>query len=252
MIGYYHSIESFGTVDGPGIRLVVFMQGCPLRCLYCHNPDTWEVNKNKEITVNEIVQLYIRNKPFLKNGGITVTGGEPLLQIDFIIELFKECKKNNIHTALDTSGITFTKENKKFDELIKYVDLVLLDIKHVDNNKHIELTSKPNINILQFLDYLNSHNIKIWIRHVLLKDYTDNDIYLKKLGQLLAKYSNISNVDVLPFHQLANKKYEQLNIDYKLKDYPETKKERAQEAKKIIYDEMLSYYRELREKNKKN
>ena len=243
MVGYYHSIESFGTVDGPGIRLVLFLQGCPLRCLYCHNPDTWEYKKDKSITIDEVIEKYKRNKPFLKNGGITVTGGEPLLQIDFLIELFKKCKEEDIHVALDTSGITYTEIDARYKELIKYVDLVLLDIKHVDNQKHIELTAQPNIQIIKFLDFLYQNNIKVWIRHVLLKDYTDNDDSLMKLGRLLSKYSNISNIDILPFHQMATKKYKELNIEYKLKDYPETTKQRAAEAKEIVYKEIINQYR---------
>ena len=243
MNGYYHSIESFGTVDGPGIRLVLFLQGCPLRCLYCHNPDTWEPSKNKAITADEVIEKYLKNKSFLKNGGITVSGGEPLLQIDFLIELFRKCKEKDIHTALDTSGIVYNEKEPKFMELIKYVDLVLLDIKHINNEKHIELTAVPNIQILKFLEFLYQNNIKVWIRHVLVKDYTNDKESLIKLGKLLSNYSNISNIDVLPFHQLGSNKYEKLNLEYKLKDHPETTKEEALEARKIIYDEIINQYR---------
>ena len=150
-IGNIHSIESCGTVDGPGIRFVVFMQGCPLRCQYCHNPDSWSVEKNKQMTVDEILRKYEGVKEFVKSGGITVTGGEPLMQIDFVTELFKVAKEKNIHTALDTSGILFNHENtQKIDELLKYTDLVLLDIKHINNEEHIKLTGFSNKNILKF------------------------------------------------------------------------------------------------------
>ena len=149
MIGNIHSIESFGTVDGPGIRMVIFMQGCPMRCKYCHNPDTWSFDENKKISVDEILKKYDSIKEFLKNGGITVTGGEPLSQIEFVIELFKKAKEKNIHTTLDTSGVTFNPSNtEKIDELLKYTDLILLDIKHIDDVEHKNLTGFSNKNIL--------------------------------------------------------------------------------------------------------
>jgi len=163
IFGNIHSIESCGTVDGPGIRFVVFMQGCPLRCQYCHNPDSWSVEKNQQMTVDEILEKYDGVKEFVKSGGITVTGGEPLLQIDFVTELFSKAKEKNIHTALDTSGILFNPENtQKIDELLKYTDLVLLDIKHINNAEHIKLTGLPNENILKFAKYLSDKNIPVW------------------------------------------------------------------------------------------
>ena len=156
MFGLIHSIETFGTVDGPGIRLVIFLKGCPMRCLYCHNPDTWTMENAIKMTSSEILEIYNRNKSFYANGGITVTGGEPLLQIDFLIDLFKKAKKENIHTCIDTSGISFKKEEiEKYDELMRYTDLVMLDIKHIDLKKHIELTSQSNEAILEFSKYLD-------------------------------------------------------------------------------------------------
>ena len=163
MKGYIHSQESFGTVDGPGLRYVVFFQGCPMRCQYCHNPDTWEVRKGTEVTVDEIMENYNKNRSFYTKGGLTVTGGEPLLQIDFLLELFKEAKRQNIHTCLDTSGITYrpgnSAYNEKLDELMKYTDLVMLDIKHIDPEKHKVLTAQENKGILAFAKYLEEKNV---------------------------------------------------------------------------------------------
>ena len=163
--GNIHSIESCGTVDGPGIRFVIFMQGCPMRCQYCHNPDSWTTNANKLMTVDEIMQKYDGVKEFVQSGGITVTGGEPLLQINFVTELFKAAKSKNIHTALDTSGITFNPQNTEtIDELLKYTDLVLLDIKHINNEEHKKLTGCSNQNILKFAQYLSEKGIPISIK----------------------------------------------------------------------------------------
>ena len=178
MNGLIHSVESFGTVDGPGIRYVIFMQGCPLRCAYCHNPDTWEIGQGTEISVREVIAEYEKNSSFYKNGGITVTGGEPLLQIDFLTELFKEAKQKGIHTCIDTSGITYNPNSedtiKKFDALFKYCDLVMLDIKHIDPEKHKKLTGADNKNVLSFAKYLEKNNIPVWIRHIIVKNITDD------------------------------------------------------------------------------
>ena len=233
--GNIHSIETFGTVDGPGIRFVVFMQGCPMRCLYCHNPDTWSNDINKQLTVNEILKEYDGVKEFLRNGGITVTGGEPLLQIDFIIELFKEAKNNNIHTALDTSGILFDINNaNKIDEMLKYTDLVLLDIKHIDDAEHKKLTGFSNKSILDFAKYLSDKNIPVWIRHVVVPKITNNPLYLSELGKFLKQLKNIKALDVLPYHNMAVKKYENMGIEYKIKDIEPLSKEEAIKARNII------------------
>ena len=168
MKGFIHSIETFGSVDGPGIRYVVFMQGCPMRCLYCHNPDTWDIGKGREVEAEELIREYEKNKMFYRSGGITVTGGEPLLQIDFLIELFSLAKARGIHTCLDTSGITYSECNNtylaKLDELMRYTDLVMLDIKHIDPLKHREITSRDNSGILAFAGYLADKGIPVWIR----------------------------------------------------------------------------------------
>ena len=187
-IGRIHSVETFGTVDGPGIRMVVFMQGCPMRCAYCHNPDTWAVDGGKTISVDEVLDEYERNKEYYKKGGLTVTGGEPLLQIDFVTQLFQKAKEKKIHTCLDTSGITFsTNPNQlaKIDELIKVTDLVMLDIKHMDEAEHKKLTKQSNVPILAFARYLADRKVEVWIRHVVVPGITDKEVYLKQLTVLI-------------------------------------------------------------------
>ena len=241
--GNIHSIETCGTVDGPGIRFVIFMQGCPLRCQYCHNPDTWQTDTNKLMTVDEIMQKYDGVKEFVQSGGITVTGGEPLLQIDFVTELFKVAKNHGIHTALDTSGITFNHENtENINKLLKYTDLVLLDIKHIDDEEHKKLTGASNKNILAFAQYLSEKQIPVWIRHVVVKDITLNEKYLKELGKFLATLNNIKALDILPYHNMAIPKYESLGINYPLKDTPPTTKEEAINARNIILQEYKNFH----------
>ena len=241
--GNIHSIETCGTVDGPGIRFVIFMQGCPLRCQYCHNPDTWQTDTNKLITVDEIMQKYDGVKEFVQSGGITVTGGEPLLQIDFVTELFKVAKAHGIHTALDTSGITFNQENtENINNLLKYTDLVLLDIKHIDDEEHKKLTGASNKNILAFAQYLSEKQIPVWIRHVVVKDITLNEKYLKELGKFLATLNNIKALDILPYHNMAIPKYESLGINYSLKNTPPTSKEEAINARNIILQEYKKFH----------
>ena len=224
--GYIHSFETFGTVDGPGIRFVVFLYGCPLRCKYCHNPDTWFIDKTKAYTAKEVVNMCLKYKNYYKNGGITVSGGEPLVQIDFLIELFKLCKENAIHTALDTSGILFDSNNEKLKELIKYVDLVLLDIKHIDNEKHIELTTKSNKNVLEFARFLSNNNVPVWIRHVLVPTINTQKEYLIETRKFIDTLTNVKKVEILPYHTLGISKYEMLNIPYLLKGINPPSKEK--------------------------
>lgn len=241
--GNIHSIETCGTVDGPGIRFVIFMQGCPLRCQYCHNPDTWQTDTNKLITVDEIMQKYDGVKEFVQSGGITVTGGEPLLQIDFVTEFFKVAKAHGIHTALDTSGIIFNPENtENINKLLKYTDLVLLDIKHIDDEEHKKLTGASNKNILAFAQYLSEKQIPVWIRHVVVKDITLNEKYLKELGKFVATLNNIKALDILPYHNMAIPKYESLGINYPLKNTPPTSKEEAINARNIILQEYKKFH----------
>lgn len=235
VVGNIHSIESCGTVDGPGIRFVIFTQGCPLRCKYCHNPDTWTLDTNTSMLVKDIMSKYEGVKEFVKSGGITVTGGEPLLQIPFVTELFTEAKKRGIHTALDTSGIVFDRKNTaKIDELLKVTDLVLLDIKHIDDEEHKKLTGVSNKNILDFAKYLSEINKPVWIRHVVVPQITFDKVYLKKLGKFLAGLNNIQALDVLPYHDMAIPKYENLKIAYPLEGVPPLTKEQAIEARNII------------------
>ncbi len=238
MLGKIHSIESFGTVDGPGIRLVIFMQGCPMRCLYCHNPDTWDTNGGEEITVSEIISEYEKNRAFYSKGGITVTGGEPLLQTEFVTELFREAKKRGIHTCIDTSGITYSKANtsylEKLDELMKYTDLVMLDIKHIDSGKHKILTGHENDRIIGFARYLEAKKIPIWVRHVVVEGFTDDEKDLYDLGKFIGSLKNLRALDVLPYHTMGKAKYEELGMDYPLGDMPALDRSKALKAKEII------------------
>ena len=234
--GNIHSLESCGTVDGPGVRFVVFTQGCPLRCKYCHNPDSWGVNINQQMSVEQILEKYNGVKEFCK-GGITVTGGEPLMQVDFVTSLFKEANERGIHTALDTSGVLFNRANTvKIDELLKYTDLVLLDIKHIDNEEHKKLTGLPNENILDFAKYLSEIGKPMWVRHVVVPDITFNPEYLKLLGQFLAGLKNVKALDVLPYHDMAVPKYENLGLKYPLEGVLPLTKEQALEARGYILE----------------
>ena len=238
ILGNIHSLESCGTVDGPGIRFVVFTQGCPLRCKYCHNPDSWTTDVNKQMSVSEILEKYDGVKEFCK-GGITVTGGEPLLQMNFVKYLFEKSKERGIHTALDTSGILFNRKNTgKIDDLLKYTDLVLLDIKHIDNDGHKKLTGLPNTNILDFAKYLSEIEKPVWIRHVVVPEVTYNEKYLKELGVFLADLKNIKALDVLPYHNMAVPKYENLGIDYPFVNIPPLSKSEAIQARNYILEGM--------------
>ncbi len=224
MQGRIHSLESFGTVDGPGTRFVVFVQGCPMRCAYCHNPDTWEMNAGTLMEPAYIIEQYERNQAFYKNGGITVTGGEPLMQPDFLIDLFTLAKEKRIHTCIDTSGISFNPDNavliEKLDRLMMLTDLVMLDIKHIDPEKHKELTAQPNTNILKFAAYLNEKGVDMWIRHVVVPGITDDEVYLEQLGYFIGQFANLKALDVLPYHTMGENKYEKLGMEYKLAGVP--------------------------------
>ena len=235
MTGRIHSLESFGTVDGPGIRYVVFTQGCPMRCMYCHNPDTWDPNGGREVTVEEILSEFNANRDFYAKGGITVTGGEPLLQMDFLTELFKQAKSQGIHTCIDTSGITFNPQNtEKMDTLMSYTDLVMLDIKHIDNEEHIKLTGKSNTNILQFAKYLEERKKPLWVRHIIVEGITDKPEYLTRLGRFIGSLKNLSALDVLPYHTMGVNKYKELGIPYKLEGVPALPLSEAVKAKQYI------------------
>ena len=240
MKGYIHSIETFGSVDGPGIRYVVFLQGCPMRCLYCHNPDTWAISKGRAVSAEEIIAEYEKNKMFYRNGGITVTGGEPLLQVDFLIELFSLAKGKGIHTCLDTSGITFTPGTsdykRKLYELMGYVDLVMLDIKHISSDKHKTITSHGNENVLAFALYLAEKSIPVWIRHVIVEGYTDDPDDLRALGRFIGGLKNVKALDVLPYHAMGEAKYRELGINYPLSGMKPLEKSEAEKAKNHILE----------------
>lgn len=234
-----HSFESFGTVDGPGIRYVIFVKGCNLRCGYCHNPDTWSFDVNEEYETKDIVARALKYRNYWgDNGGITVTGGEPCCQIDALIELFKEFKKNRVHTALDTSGFEFKYDDpevvSKYDELIKYTDLVLLDIKHIDDSKCIKLTAKTNKNQIEFGKYLSDHGVHMWIRQVLVPGYTDDPEDLKKTREYIDSLKTVDKVEVLPYHTMGSVKYDKLGISYRFKDIVPPTKEVVGMAKDIL------------------
>lgn len=239
MIGKIHSFFAGGTVDGPGIRYVIFMKGCPLRCKYCHNPDTWTDDNALLYSAEDVVAEALKYKGYFSTGGgVTITGGEPLAQIDFVTEVFKLLKKNNIHTALDTSGIIFDKDNdeiiKKIDELMKYTDLVLLDIKHIDDNDHIKLTGKSNKNVLDFARYLSNNNKHMWIRHVLVPTITLNDEYLIKTKEFIDSLNTVDKIEVLPYHTMGIAKYNNLGIPYRLEGILPPTKEEVRHAKYLL------------------
>lgn len=220
MIGHIHSTESFGAADGPGVRFIVFMQGCHMRCRYCHNPDTWKMDGGDEVTADEILKRALRFKPYWgKDGGITISGGEPLLQIDFVIELFKKAKELGINTCIDTAGNPFTKEEpffSKFEELMKYTDLLLLDLKEINPARHKDLTGFDNSNIIEMAKYLSEINKPVWIRHVLVPEHSDFDEDLDALGDFIDTLSNVDRVEILPYHTLGKFKWENLGIPYTL------------------------------------
>ena len=237
MTGIIHSIETFGTVDGPGLRFVVFFEGCPLRCLYCHNPDTWVPGAGEQHSASALIGRMLRNVEFYRSGGITATGGEPLMQLDFLIELFELAKKNRIHTCLDTSGATFHETPaylEKIDRLLAATDLVMLDIKHMDDTAHKLLTGHGNKNILAFAKYLQKKGVKMRVRHVIIPGYTDAEEELAALGRFLKDFDNIEKIETLPYHTLGKAKYENLGIPYPLGDTPALTSKDAKAALAII------------------
>ncbi len=218
MNGKIQSFQSLGTVDGPGIRYVVFMQGCNLRCICCHNPETWDLNAGKEYSVDEVIKRVLKYKPYMKKGGVTVTGGEPLIQIDFLIELFKRLKELNIHTALDTSGFG---NHSKLEELFKYTDLILCDVKFNNDEDYKKYTGHGITEVLSFLDVADKCNVPVWIRRVIIPNISDTKDSILDMKELLSKYNNIEKYELLPFRKLCLEKYEELGIEFKLKDTPE-------------------------------
>ncbi len=238
MLGRIHSFESFGTVDGPGIRYVVFLQGCPLRCQYCHNPDTWE-GGGKEYSAAQVASQALRYQSYFgEKGGVTVTGGEPLLQIDFVIELFTLLKEKGIHTCVDTSGFTFHKDNPlsvdTHKRLLEVADLFLLDIKHIDDEKCKRLTGQSNRNTLDFARFLSENGKPLWIRQVLVPGLTDDEEDLKATRAFIDGLKTVEKVEVLPYHTMGTVKYEKLGMDYPLKDVEAPCKEKVACAKRIL------------------
>lgn len=235
-----HSIESFGAADGPGVRFVVFLQGCNMRCKYCHNPDTWNINTEigEEMTAEQLIAKAIKYKPYWKElGGITVSGGEPLLHIDFLIDFFKLAKENKINTVIDTSGNIFTRTEpffSKFNELMQYTDLLLLDIKEINPKRHKIITGQNNRNIIDMAKYLSEIEKPVWIRHVLVPEYSDFDEDLVQLSDFIQNLNNVKKVEVLPYHNLGIFKWDSLGIPYELNNINPPSQKRINNAETIL------------------
>ena len=234
MNGYVHSVESFGTVDGPGLRFIVFVQGCGLRCAYCHNPDSWKMKEGKVTEVSEIVSELVK---YASGGGITVSGGEPLLQMEFVTELFKECKKHGIHTNIDTSGdLKFNTEERKqqLKELLAVTDMLMLDIKMFDAQKHKQLTGKDNAHILEFGHLVSDVGIPMWIRRVLVPGLTDDEDDLQKTAEYIKTLKTVKKIEVLPYHSMGEYKWKQLGYDYPLDGQLPPSDELVKHAEEIL------------------
>ena len=249
-LGRVHSLETMGTVDGPGIRFVVFVQGCPMRCAFCHNPDTWAVKGGTLVTIEHLLDVFESNRPFYRSGGFTVSGGEPLLQPEFLADLFKAAHNapaGRIHTCLDSCGYAFTPQTpEKFDSVLDETDMVLLDIKHSDPEGHKKLTGCSPERILAFGDELSKRNIKVVIRHVVVPGITDTVEECEALGRLIAPWHNVVGLEMLPYHTMGVVKYEQLGIPYKLDGVPQMDKARMPELRQAVMNGMKERRRELK------
>lgn len=233
MQGYIHSIETMGLVDGPGIRVVIFMQGCPLRCLFCHNPDTWDKKSNYKVESDEIVNIVRKYRSYIEdNGGITLSGGEPLFQSQFTLDILKKCKKAGIHTALDTSGTGYDKDI--LDDILKYTDLILLDIKALNKTSYKKMTGKSIDDFEYFVKALNKANKKVWIRQVIIPSINDNEKYIKSFKKYISKINNIERIDLLPYHTMGVSKYKKLNLKYRLDGIKAMDKRRLNELNKML------------------
>ena len=219
MVGFVNSFQSLGTVDGPGVRCVVFMQGCPLRCCYCHNPETWETKGGIEYSPEDLLIKVLRFKEYIKNGGVTVSGGEPLLQWEFVTDFFRLCHENNIHTALDTSGICNVSQVEK---LLEYVDLVICDIKFSNQDMYNKNCCGSLNTVLEFLKATEKKNIPLWVRHVVVENLTDSKSAVKEVYQLARKFKNLEKFELLPFKKFCLTKYEEMGIPFALKNTPQT------------------------------
>lgn len=237
MIGKVNSIETMGLVDGPGVRFVVFMQGCPLRCKFCHNPETWKLNaKADTYTPEELIKKILNYKPYFKhNGGVTFSGGEPLMQKDFLLECLKLCKKNNIHTCLDTAGSIIDCE-----EILKYTDLVLLDIKGTNKINYKEMTNGNFENSIKFIKLCEQLNKKLWLRVVIVPGINDTKEYVKELISFVKPIKNVEKIEFLPYHTLGVHKYEDLNITYKLKNVPSMDKDKCKDLENMLKEGLKS------------
>ena len=242
MKGRIHSFETFGAVDGPGVRFIIFLKGCNMRCKYCHNPDTWKMHNPdaKVVTVSQLTNEIVKYRNFFEaseGGGVTVSGGESLLQLDFVLELFRQLKALDINTCVDTCGgfyVNTPTMNEKILELISLTDLFLMDLKHIDDEQHIKLTKRTNKNILQFARFLSDNGAKMWIRHVLVPKWTDDDYYLQKLREYIDTLNGVERVEVLPYHDMAKFKYKELGIEYELNDINPPTKDRIKNAIEIL------------------
>lgn len=238
LMAHVNSLESFGSVDGPGVRFVIFMQGCRMRCQYCHNPETWSMDGGDTYTVDELWNKVIRYKGYWgEKGGITVSGGEPLLQIDFLIAFFKKAHEAGVNTTIDTAGNPFTTEEpffSKFQELLQYTDLFMLDLKHIEKTQHKKITGHTNENILAMAQYLSDQGKAMWIRHVLVPGYTDDKESLTNLSDFVASLKTVQRFEVLPYHTLGIPKWENLSIPYSLLDVKPPTKEEVEQAESIL------------------
>lgn len=235
--GKIHSFESMGLVDGPGIRTVVFFQGCPLRCAYCHNPDTWNTVGGTEFSTKDLMNKILRFRPYFERsgGGVTFSGGEPLLQEEFLLSMLKKCRENGVHTALDTSGYG----HGNYEEILKYVDLVILDIKHPEEEEHIKLTGLGRKSSDEFIDALNKANTSVWVRHVVVPGITDSKENILKLSKIIKKINNVEKVGLLPYHTMGLPKYEKLCIPYKLEGIEPMNKEKVKELQSFLESQLL-------------
>lgn len=233
MIGYIDSVETTGMVDGPGIRFVVFMKGCKLRCLFCHNPETWTTENSLKITSEELLKKILKYRHYYVDGGVTFSGGEPLLQPDFLIDMLKKCKMCNLHTAIDTSGVGIG----KYEEILKYTDLVILDIKALDEANYQKITGNSMDEFNLFLNVCQKLNKKLWIRQVIVPGINDNEEYIYKLKDFLRSIKNIEKVELLPYHLFGVEKYKNLNIDYKLKNVPAMDVDRCNKLYEILKED---------------
>lgn len=233
MQGYIHSIETMGLVDGPGIRVVIFMQGCPLRCLFCHNPDTWKKSENYLTTSKEIVDTVRKYRSYIENnGGITLSGGEPLYQSEFTLDILKMCKKAGIHTCLDTSGVGYDK--KYLEDILKYTDLIILDIKAIDEDNYNKMTGKSMEEFNYFLTKAQKLQKKLWLRQVIVPTINDNLDYIKRLKKYISKIRNVEKVELLPYHTMGVDKYKKLNLKYRLDNIEAMDKEKCSEFEKLL------------------